>query len=91
MRHLPSKLALGLTGYAYQQIGDDSGAGAESTKALLGAESLQARVFGLGPILTWSTKVGETPVSIKAKYISEFGARRRFESDKFWMTVGFVF
>ncbi len=74
MRHLPNKLALGLTGYAYHQIGDDSGAGADGTKALLGASSLEARVFGLGPILTWSTKIGETPVSFKAKYISEFGA-----------------
>jgi hypothetical protein len=91
MRHLPNQLALGLTGYAYHQIGDDSGSGADGTKALLGISSLEARVFGLGPILTWSTKIGQTPVSIKAKYISEFGAHRRFESDKFWMTLGLVF
>lgn len=91
MRHMPNKLALGLTGYAYRQIGDDSGSGASSEKALLGAKSLQAQVYGLGPILTWSTQVGAVPVSLKAKYIKEFGAKRRFESDKFWFTLGIAF
>ena len=91
MRHLPNKLALGLTGYAYQQIGDDSGPGADTFKAQFGFNSLQARVFGLGPIVTWSTEIGNAPLSFKAKYIKEFGAKRRFESDKFWFTAGFVF
>lgn len=91
MRHLPNKLAIGLTGYAYQQIGDDSGAGADSFKAQIGAESLQSRVFGLGPVVTWSTKIGNAPLSFKAKYITEFGAKRRFEVDKLWLTVGLVF
>ena len=27
-------------------------------RQLTGAESLQARVFGIGPIVTWNTKVG---------------------------------
>lgn len=91
MRHFPGQFALGLTGYHYQQISDDSGSGADSFKALVGADSLQARVSGIGPILTWSTKIGNAPVTLKAKYISEFGAKRRFESDKFWLTVGIVF
>ncbi len=91
MRHLPNKTAWGLTGYAYQQLADDSGSGADVVKAATGADSLQARVFGLGPIVSWSTTVGSTPVSLKAKYITEFGAKRRFESDKFWLTLGLVF
>jgi len=91
MRHLPSKIALGLTGYAYHQIGDDRGSGADAERAILGINSLEARVFGLGPIVTWSTEISGVPISLKAKYISEFGARRRFESDKFWFTVGVVF
>lgn len=91
MRHLPGKLGIGLTGYAYQQLGDDSGSGADSFKRAIGAQSLQARVFGLGPVVNWSTTVGKMPVSIKAKYIKEFGAKRRFESEKVWLTVGVVF
>lgn len=91
MRHLPNKLALGITGYAYQQLGDDSGSGADDLRGLLGLDSLQARVFGLGPIASWNTSIADVPVSVKAKYISEFGAKRRFESDKVWVTVGLVF
>ncbi|WP_120500562.1 transporter [Roseovarius sp. EL26] len=91
LRHFPNKLALGLTGYAYHQIGNDSGSGAVNTQRLLGASSLEAEVYGLGPILSYSTAIGKTPVSIKTKYISEFGAKRRFESEKFWMTIGLVF
>ncbi len=91
MRHLPNKLAFGVTGYAYHQIGDDSGSGADALRATLGADSLQARVFGLGPIVSWNTQIGTVPVSFKAKYMQEFGAKRRFESDKLWLTVGLVF
>lgn len=91
MQHLPNALALGLTGYAYHQIGNDSGSGAKAYEDAIGASNLQAEVYGLGPILTWSTKIGEMPVSIKAKYIKEMGARKRFESDKAWVTIGLVF
>lgn len=91
MQHMPNKMAFGLTGYAYNQIGDDSGSGADGTRAILGAESLSAEVYGLGPVWTWQTTVGDNPLSIKAKYIKEFGARRRFESDKIWVTLGLVF
>jgi hypothetical protein len=34
MQHLPSGLALGLSGYAYQQLGNDSGSGAEAIQAI---------------------------------------------------------
>ncbi|MFK7881484.1 transporter [Roseobacter sp.] len=91
MRHFPSKFAAGLTGYWYQQLDDDSGSGADASKALLGANSLRARVFGIGPIVSWSTKLNHVPLSIKAKYVTEFEAKRRFESDKFWLTVGVSF
>jgi len=91
MQHLPSGLALGLTGYAYQQLGDDSGEGAETMRQLTGAESLQARVFGIGPIVTWNTKVGDMPLSLKAKCVPEFDAKRRFESDVFRITLGLTF
>lgn len=91
MRHFPNKVGFGVTGYAYQQLGDDSGAGADALRVTLGADSLQARVFGIGPIVTWNTTVGVVPVALKAKYTSEFGAKRRFESDKLWLTLGVVF
>ena len=82
MQRLRSGWGFGLTGYYYQQLDDDSGTGAEQTRAALGAKSLKARVGGIGPILTFSG--GELfggDVSLKMKYVSEFNAKRRFESD----------
>jgi hypothetical protein len=92
MQHIKSGRAFGATGYAYKQIGDDSGSGAESTKAALGAESLSARVFGLGPVITYSgtSFLGES-ASFKPKYYKEFEAKRRFESDTLWLNMSMVF
>jgi hypothetical protein len=81
MQHLKSGFAFGLTGYGYKQLGEDSGSGADALKAATNAASLQAQVFGIGPIITYSTKIGDRSVSMKLKYLTEFDARRRFESD----------
>ena len=43
LQHLPNGLAFGVAGYAYQQLGEDSGSGAENFKNLIGAKSLEAR------------------------------------------------
>ncbi|MEH6836640.1 MULTISPECIES: SphA family protein [Falsihalocynthiibacter] len=92
MQHVKSGWAFGASGYAYRQIGDDSGTGAQSTKAFLGAESLSGQVFGLGPAITYSgTSVFGKDVSLKLKYYKEFGAKRRFESDTLWLNVSMVF
>lgn len=81
LQHLKSGFAFGLAGYAYQQVGEDSGSGADALKAAANAESLEAQVYGIGPIITYATKIGERSVSLKLKYMNEFDARRRFESD----------
>jgi hypothetical protein len=91
LQHFPNRLAFGVSGYYFQQLGEDSGSGADNFKSLVGAESLQARLFGIGPILTYQTAVGNIPVSLEAKYTHEFGARRRFEGDLFWGSINFAF
>ncbi|CAN7235078.1 transporter [Rhizobium sp. LjRoot98] len=91
LQHLPNGLALGVAGYASTQIGEDSGAGADAFRDTLGAESLKARVFGIGPILNYSTKFDETPVNFKLKYTHEFAAKRRFESDIFQVSANVSF
>lgn len=90
-QHLANGMTLGVTGYGYMQLDDDGGSGADGFKAATGAASLRAQVFGIGPMIGWSTRVQDHPVTIKAKYITEFGAKRRFESDKFWVTLGVGF
>jgi hypothetical protein len=91
LEHLKNGLAFGIAGYGYQQIAEDSGTGAINFKNAIGAASLEARVFGIGPIATYSTKIGPTPVSFKLKYSHEFEARRRFESEVVFGSVGLSF
>jgi hypothetical protein len=91
LQHLKSGLAFGPAGYFYQQLANDSGSGAEALQAAYGAESLKARVFGAGPLVTYSTKIGSNNLSFKAKYTWEFGAKRRVESNVAQATVGFAF
>jgi hypothetical protein len=90
MQHLKSGWAFGMSGYWYQQIGDDSGSGADNTKAALLTNDLTARVFGLGPIITFkgATIFGKD-VDLKLKYYKEFGAKNRFESDVLWFNFSF--
>jgi hypothetical protein len=91
LQHLRNGFAFGVAGYAYQQLGEDSGSGADNFKTVVGAKSLEARVFGVGPILTYGTKIGNTPISFKLKYTHEFGSKRRFESDVFSGAIGVSF
>jgi hypothetical protein len=81
MQHLKSGFAFGVTGYLYQQTADDSGSGADAVQNLTGAESLQASMQAMGPIISYNTKMGDTAVSMKLKYLQEFNAKRRFESN----------
>ncbi len=90
-QHFPQGLIVGLTGYAYQQLDDDSGEGAENFKKAIDAQSLQARVFGVGPVVSWSGNIGITPITVEAKYMHEFEARRRLESDIMWFTLATAF
>jgi hypothetical protein len=91
MQHLPSGLALGLTGYAFGQTGDDSGSGAEAIKTVLGVDSLQSEVYGIGPLVTYRGKIFGRDASFKAEYTHEFGAKRRFESDVVWLSATLAF
>jgi len=92
LQHTKSGWAFGASGYAYKQIGDDSGSGADVTRAALGASSLSAQVFGLGPMITYSgASVFGQETSFQLKYFKEFGAKRRFESDVLWLNVSLTF
>jgi hypothetical protein len=91
MQHLPSGLALGAHGYAYSQLGEDSGSGADSFREAVGATSLKARVFAIGPLATYSTKIGGRNVTAKLKYSHEFGARKRLESDVVQFSAAMAF
>lgn len=92
VQRLPSGLGFGVTGYLYQQLADDSGSGASDTRAALGASSLKANVNGVGPMITYSgvTFFGNE-TSFKLKYVHEFGAKRRIESDVYTAVISMTF
>lgn len=92
LQHTRSGWAFGASGYVYSQIGDDSGTGAEQTKAFLGADSLRGQVFGIGPVVTYSgANLFGQDVSFQLKYFTEFEAKRRFESDTLWLNLAVTF
>jgi hypothetical protein len=91
LQHLANGIAIGIAGYASQQLGEDSGTGAVNFRNTVGAKSLEARVFGAGPILTYMTKVNGKSINMKLKYSQEFEARRRFESNVVTGSVGVSF
>ncbi|GAA6182661.1 transporter [Shimia sp. NS0008-38b] len=91
-QHTKSGWAFGLAGYAYTQIGDDSGSGADATRFFLGADSLRAEVFGVGPVVSYSgASLFGKDTTFKLKYFTEFGAKNRFESDTLWLNLAISF
>jgi hypothetical protein len=73
-------LLIGVAGYAYQQLGKDSGAG-----ATLGP--LKGRAFGLGPAVSYSFLAGGVPTSLALRHYQEFNVENRFKGH---LTTGTV-
>jgi hypothetical protein len=72
MQHLSEKYALGISGYHYEQINGDSG-------SVLG--DFEGRVTAIGPALNFNFKLGDLPVSGKAKILIESNVKNRMEGD----------
>jgi hypothetical protein len=90
-QRLPGGWLVGATGHYYQQLQDDSGAGAEQLETILLTDDLKARVFGLGPVLSYSTKVGDVGITVTAKYLKQFGAEKHIEGESGWFRMGLAF
>ncbi len=73
-RFFYSAFSIGLNGYYYQQITDD-----ESPDTTLGG--FKGRVLTVGPVATYSLKVGNTAVFTSLKYFREFSVKNRPEGD----------
>jgi hypothetical protein len=80
VRHFSQKFTLGVTGYHYQQVTGDSGAG-----ATLG--DFKGRATALGAVLTYSFALGKLPVSTQWTYFHEFDVENRLEGDAGLLTI----
>ena len=67
-------LVIGVVGYDYRQLTGDSGAGAR-----LG--SFKGRVDAIGPGLSYTTAIGQTPVTLSLRHYEEYNAERRWEGN----------
>jgi hypothetical protein len=80
VQHFSKTFALGFTGYHYEQITGDSGAGAK-----LG--DFEGRVTAVGPIMTYSFNLAKIPVSTQWSYFHEFDVENRAQGDVGMLTV----
>lgn len=64
----------GVSGYYYKQLDGDSGDG-----ATLG--DFKAMTTGLGPVLSYSSKLGNHSITGELKWLHEFDTRKRLEGD----------
>lgn len=81
---LSETFALGLRGYYYRQLTGDSGSGAK-----LG--DFKSESFGVGPGFVWIPPVGGGKLTILGKWIHDFNADDRFESDYVTLTGAWKF
>lgn len=83
-QNLSQALGIGGVGYAMIQTTGDSGAGAK-----LG--SFESRVYGLGPIVTYTLGEGPAALTLLAKWYAEFGAEHTFEGNTVDVAASFKF
>jgi len=76
--------ALGLRGYYYEQLTGDSGSG-----AVLG--DFKSESFGVGPGFVWLPKAGGGRLTVLGKWMHDFSAENRLESDYFTLTGAWQF
>ncbi len=81
---LSETFALGVRGYYYNQLTGDSGSGAR-----LG--DFKGESFGLGPGFIWFPEFAEGKLAVLGKWIHDFDATNRFESDYGTLTVAWTF
>jgi hypothetical protein len=80
LEHFSKKFAVGVAGFHYQQITGDSGAGAK-----LGA--FEGRVTSVGPVMTYSFKLGKIPVSSQLMWTHDFDVENRLKGDLGLLTI----
>jgi hypothetical protein len=79
-------LVLGVVGYDYRQLSDDTGAG---VPAIL--DGFKGDVDAVGPGLTYTTHIGKVPFILNARHYEEFNVKKRFDNSVTIITGTFVF
>lgn len=87
-QHLPlgkDIVGVGANGFYYQQISGDDGAGAQR----LGG--FEGKTVGVGPVLSYVTKVGGYDLAFELKWLPELDVENRLEGDYIWLKAAVIF
>ncbi|MGB6221346.1 SphA family protein [Haloferula sp.] len=82
-QHLPlwgGLIGIGVNGYWYEQVGSDSGAGATFG-------DFKARTTGIGPVLSFVSKIADVDIIAELKWLHEFNTKDRPEGDFIWFKL----
>ena len=86
-QHLPlfgGIIGIGANGFYYQQISGDSGSG-----AILG--DFKGRTLGVGPVLSYVTKVCGKDLAAELKWLPEMDVEKRLKGDYIWFKLAMSF
>jgi hypothetical protein len=84
IKRFKNGFGLGFVESWIQQVNDDAGAPA----ALHG---FSGRAFGIGPIVTYSTKLGKSHLDLSVRWIHDFDVAKRVEGDGFNFSASLKF
>ncbi|HEY1121317.1 MAG TPA: transporter [Haloferula sp.] len=85
IQRFPNGFGVGLIGSWIEQLSDDDGKTADTLNGFSG------RAFGIGPILTYTKKFGDSQLDLNARWIHEFEVENRFDGDVFSLSAGYKF
>jgi len=74
----------GLSGFWYQQLSGDSGEGASFG-------DFKARAHGIGPVLSYTSKVADKDIFAELKWLHEFDNKNRLEGDTVFFKIMAIF
>ena len=78
------RFGAGASGFWYRQVSGDSGSG-----ATLGG--FQGRTAGVGPVVSYATKLSGADGAIELKWLPELSVANRLKGSSFWIKFGAVF
>ncbi len=84
IKRFKNGLDIGFVESWIQQVNDDDGAPAALNGFL-------RRAFGIGPVVTYSTKLGKSQLDLSARWVHDFDVSKRFEGDGFNFTASLKF
>ncbi len=89
-QYFSKTFGIGVTGYYYTQLNNDSGSGYNALNALYGGtlDGLKSEAAAIGPAVLWTpTTIFGKPLTIIAKWLDEFHTRNRFKGGQIFLSA----